>query len=81
MGACHAYDSAPDGDLRGLGKQGQSSSPLQPAGIAEIEDERVDVVSDGELIDTCRRVEVTRVNSNRIVLRRLPHITIEGNIK
>ena len=81
LGAGHAYGSAPDSDLRWLGKKGQASSPLRPAGIAEIEGERVDVVSDGELIDAGQRVEVTRVDGNRIVVRRVPHITTEGNIK
>ena len=36
--------------------------------------ERVDVVSDGELIDAGQSVEVTRVDGNRIVVRRIPHI-------
>ena len=81
LGAGHAYGSAPDSDLRWLGKKGQASSPLRPAGIAEIEGERVDVVSDGELIDAGQRVEVTRVDGNRIVVRRVPHITTEGDMK
>jgi len=33
----------------------------------------VDVVSDGPLIDAGQFVEVTRVDGNRIVVRRLPH--------
>jgi membrane-bound serine protease (ClpP class) len=81
LGAGHEHGSAPDSDLRWLGKQGRASSPLRPAGIAEIEGERVDVVSDGELIDAGERIEVTRVDGNRIVVRRLPHITTERNDK
>jgi membrane-bound serine protease (ClpP class) len=81
LGAGHAYGSAPDSDLRWLGKQGRAASPLRPAGIAEIEGERVDVVSEGELIDAGDVIQVTRVDGNRIVVRRLPHITTEGNIK
>jgi membrane-bound serine protease (ClpP class) len=81
LGAGQAYGSAPDSDLRWLGKQGRASSPLRPAGIAEIEGERVDVVSDGELIEAGDVIEVTRVDGNRIVVRRVPHITTEGNIK
>ena len=69
--------SVAEGDLRWLGKQGRASSPLRPAGIAEIEGERVDVVSDGELIDAGQLVEVTRVDGNRIVVRRIPHITTQ----
>ena len=74
LGAGHQYGSAPDSDLRWLGKKGRASSALRPAGIAQIEGERVDVVSDGELIDAGQSVEVTRVDGNRIVVRRIPHI-------
>ncbi len=68
------YASAPDSDRRWLGKRGRASSPLRPAGIAEIEGERVDVVSDGELIDAGQIVEVTRVDGNRIVVRQVTNI-------
>ena len=60
----------PEGDLRWLGKRGRASSPLRPAGIAEIGGERVDVVSDGELIEAGTEIEVIRVDGNRIVVRR-----------
>ena len=79
LGAGQEYGSAPDSDRRWLGKKGRASSPLRPAGIAEIEGERVDVVSDGELIDAGQLVEVTRVDGNRIVVRRVPQITTERN--
>jgi len=79
LGTGHAHGSAPDSDLRWLGKKGQASSPLRPAGIAEIDGERVDVVSEGELIDVGQFVEVTRVDGNRIVVRQVPHITTERN--
>ena len=71
LGSGHQYGSAPDSDTRWLGKKGRASSPLRPAGIAEIEGERVDVVSEGELIDAGLVVEVTRVDGNRIVVRRV----------
>ena len=60
----------PEGDRRWLGKRGRASSPLRPAGIAEIDGERVDVVSEGELIDPGAEIEVLRVDGNRIVVRR-----------
>ncbi|MGA6924164.1 MAG: NfeD family protein, partial [Desulfosarcina sp.] len=68
--AVQGYASAPEGDTRWLGKSGIALSPLRPAGIAEIEGERVDVVSDGELVDPGVAVVVTRVDGNRIVVRR-----------
>lgn len=64
------YSSAPEGDKRWLGKGGTAVSPLRPAGIAEIEGERVDVVSDGEFIEPGEPITVTRVDGNRIVIRR-----------
>jgi len=71
------YASAPDSDRRWLGKRGRASSPLRPAGIAEIEGERVDVVSEGELIDAGQIVEVTRVDGNRIVVRQVTNINVK----
>ncbi len=81
LSAAQGYASAPESDAQWLGKKGRASSPLRPAGIAEIGGERVDVVSDGEMIDAGQLVEVTRVDGNRIVVRRVPHITTERNDK
>lgn len=74
LGAGQEYGSAPDSDRRWLGKRGRASSTLRPAGVAEIEGERVDVVSDGELIDAGQLIEVTRVDGNRIVVRQVTNI-------
>lgn len=68
--AAEGYASAPQSDSHWLGRRGRASSTLRPAGIAEIDGERVDVVSDGELIDAGEPIEVTRVDGNRIVVRR-----------
>lgn len=69
LGTGQEYGSAPESDRRWLGKHGRAASPLRPAGIAEIDGERVDVVSDGELIEAGESIEVTRVDGNRIVVR------------
>ena len=74
LGAGHEYGSAPDSDLRWLGKRGRTTSPLRPAGFADIEGARVDVVSEGELIEPGTSVEVTRVDGNRIVVRPITNI-------
>lgn len=71
LGTGQDYGSAPESDRRWLGKRGRASSPLRPAGIAEIDGERVDVVSGGELIEAGESIEVTRVDGNRIVVRRV----------
>jgi membrane-bound serine protease (ClpP class) len=68
--AGQGYASAPEADRNWLGKSGTALSPLRPAGIARIENQRVDVVSDGEFIDSGAPIVVTRVDGNRIVVRR-----------
>jgi membrane-bound serine protease (ClpP class) len=74
LDAASGYASAPESDARWLGKQGRASSALRPAGIAEIEGQRVDVVSDGEHVEAGQFIEVTRVDGNRIVVRRKTNI-------
>jgi membrane-bound serine protease (ClpP class) len=70
MAADRGYVSATENDRHWVGRTGTSLSPLHPAGIADIEGSRLDVVSDGDFIDAGSTVEVTRVDSNRIVVRR-----------
>jgi membrane-bound serine protease (ClpP class) len=72
MQADLGYVSTPDSDRHWLGRSGTAVSPLRPAGIAEIDGVRVDVVSDGGFVEAGTPVEVTRVDGNRIVVRRLP---------
>jgi membrane-bound serine protease (ClpP class) len=73
LSAGAGYASAPEDDLRRLHRTGRATTPLHPAGIAEIDGERVDVVSTGELIDAGEEVEVIRVDGNRVVVRSLHH--------
>ena len=74
LAAADGFASSPEGDTRWMGKSGQASSPLRPAGIAEIDGERVDVVSDGGHIDAGQFIRVIRVAGNRIVVQRTDHI-------
>jgi membrane-bound serine protease (ClpP class) len=71
LGSRGGYASAPPEDLRWLAKRGHAASPLRPAGIATIEGKRVDVISEGELIEPGQPIEVVRVDGNRIVVRRI----------
>lgn len=64
------YVSAPASDRSWLGRSGRAWSTLRPAGIAEIDGQRLDVVSDGEFIDAGESIEVVRVDGNRIVVKR-----------
>lgn len=63
------YESTPDADRQWLGKQGTTGSDLHPAGIAHFNGQRVDVVSEGEFIQTGQWIEVVHVDGNRIVVR------------
>jgi membrane-bound serine protease (ClpP class) len=78
LGAAQGYASAPEDDRRWLGKRGRAASSLRPAGIAEIDGRRVDVVSEGELVDAGELIEVVRVDGNRIVVRQATN-TNEGD--
>jgi membrane-bound serine protease (ClpP class) len=70
LSAGKGYASPPEADKLWLGKSGTAISPLRPSGIAEVEGERVDVVSDGEVIEAGAHLVVSRVDGNRIVVRR-----------
>jgi len=70
LGSGADYASAPARDRTWLGKQGTTTGPLRPAGIAQIDGERVDVVAQGEYIEAGIRIEVVSVDGNRIVVRR-----------
>jgi membrane-bound serine protease (ClpP class) len=71
LSAAAGYASAPASDHHLLGRAGRAWSPLRPAGIAEIDGERVDVVSDGEHVDAGEPLRVIRVDGNRVVVRRI----------
>ncbi len=70
LDAEEGYASATGRDVTRLGRAGYALSPLRPAGFADIDGERVDVVSEGEMIEAGAPVVVTRVDGNRIVVRR-----------
>jgi membrane-bound serine protease (ClpP class) len=69
------FASAAETDRRWLGHVGRTTSPLRPSGIAEIDGRRVDVVSDGEMIEVGTMIIVSRVDGNRIVVQRHPSAT------
>lgn len=72
MQADLGFVSAPESDQAWLGRTGVAFSPMRPAGIAEIDGTRLDVVSEGGFIDALTPIKVTRVDGNRIVIRPLP---------
>lgn len=54
-----------------VGRIGESRTVLRPAGMAEFDGVKLNVVSDGEYIATGARIIVDRVEGNRIVVRAL----------
>lgn len=52
-----------------VGQEGVALTPLRPAGTIRIGDRKVDVVSEGEVIDPNTRVRVVEVKGNRVVVR------------
>lgn len=73
------YASAPESDRQWVGKHGTTVSPLRPAGIAEFDGERLDVVSEGIFIDAGQSIDVLRVDGNRIVVRHTPRDSTGGS--
>ena len=68
--ATDGFASAPPSDYQWLGCVGHAHSPLRPAGIADFQGHRLDVVSDGEYIDAGEPIRVIHVDGNRIVVQR-----------
>lgn len=68
----HASESGYSGADRTLdelaGKTGVAVTDLRPAGIAEIEGRRVDVVTEGEYLARDTEIAVKSVSGNRIVV-------------
>jgi membrane-bound serine protease (ClpP class) len=71
MDAADGWESTPAREHHLVGARGRTHTALRPAGIADIGGERVDVVSEGEMIESGADVLVTRVDGNRVVVRRV----------
>ena len=61
-----------------LGKTGIAVTVLRPAGAAEIDGRRLDVVTQGEYLEAGTPVEVLRVEGNRIVVRKIGGLQSAG---
>ena len=53
-----------------VGKHGVTLTPLRPAGVVEVEGERLDVVSEGTFVDLNAQVTIVKVEGSRIVVRK-----------
>ena len=52
-----------------IGRIGEAVTPLRPAGVIIVDNERIDAVSEGSYIDKGKQVEVIKVEGSRIVVR------------
>jgi membrane-bound serine protease (ClpP class) len=62
---------APDPHQALLGKTGVTQSELRPAGYAVIDGKRIDVVSEGGIVDAQTSIKVIKVEGTRVVVRRI----------
>jgi membrane-bound serine protease (ClpP class) len=57
------------------GRRGVALSPLRPSGIAEIDGDRIDVITSGEYVPAGEQIEVVDDTGYRRIVRRLPDDT------
>jgi membrane-bound serine protease (ClpP class) len=63
-----------------VGKRGTAASMLRPAGVAMIDGGRVDVVTDGRLIEIGTPIEVVEVEGGRVVVRAVEQESKEKSV-
>ncbi len=56
-----------------VGSEGETVTHLRPAGIARINSDRFDVVTEGTFIDKGKKVKVVAVEGNRMVVREIEY--------
>ncbi|MGM0436993.1 MAG: NfeD family protein [Bacillota bacterium] len=54
-----------------IGEKGTTLTHLRPAGTAEFNGERIDVITEGDYIDRDQKVEVIRVKGSRVVVKKI----------
>ncbi|MBI2193795.1 MAG: hypothetical protein HYU36_17605, partial [Planctomycetes bacterium] len=52
-----------------IGKTAETITPLRPAGTARLDGELYDVTSDGDYIDSGQKVQIVRIEGNKIIVR------------
>ena len=61
-----------------VGKTGISITPLRPAGTADFDGEKADVVTDGEFFKSGERIVVSKVSGRRIIVKRAEDEVLSG---
>lgn len=59
------------------GQQGVAASDLRPAGVARFGSQRVDVVTEGDYVDSGAQIQVLRVEGNRVTVRVIEPVEAE----
>ncbi len=54
-----------------IGKTGRTVSPLRPSGVGLFDDQRLDIVSEGDFIEADRPVQIIRVEGYRLLVREI----------
>lgn len=52
-----------------LNQEGVAVTTLRPAGTARVGNKRIDVVTDGEIIDADTRIKVVEIRGNQVIVR------------
>jgi membrane-bound serine protease (ClpP class) len=60
-----------------VGLEGYTLTALRPSGTVIIEDERIDVVSEGAYIEKNKKVRIVKAEGARIVVREIPNLNKE----
>ena len=63
--------SANDDNSNLLGKQGEAVTGLRPSGIALIEGNRIDVVTDGAFFEAGTKIYVSDIQGRRIIVKKI----------
>ncbi|HBC92876.1 MAG TPA: hypothetical protein DCZ10_08215 [Pelotomaculum sp.] len=58
------------------GREGTALTPLRPAGAAEIDGHRLDIVTEGEFVSTGAAVKVIKVEGTRVVVKEINKDTV-----
>ncbi|MDZ7331219.1 MAG: hypothetical protein ONB13_00945 [candidate division KSB1 bacterium] len=65
------FHASPENLLQLVGKTGIAYTPLRPAGIALIDEQKIDVMTEGSFVERNRPIEVIMVEGNRVLVREI----------
>ncbi len=54
-----------------LGLEGTAITPLRPAGIIEVNDEKIDAITEGDFIDIHARIKIVKIEGRKIVVKKI----------